>query len=593
VVSTKYGAGDFVGHLPYNPTLRLGRNRRLVEFQARREFEGFGAFPNYLGHLHQGAIQSLCKDNPNIEGIWLWTQRGGPLRAGPLSLYPFCGFWLLIDSNVYITGRLAWNPKADLHELTEIWIRKNFGKDPNAVGKLLEIFFLSRKAVLKGHYVEAFSKQRLRALGTEVPTLAHVWDMVGGSSAVLTGVFLSCKGRLQESIAEGFQAVRIVQQMRRIAGSIDKSQVGHVYNLKNLNASLEYEESLLDTLAWYRKAFLSFYQWTHCGSSHYFTQWETAYDTYLEKRHMHLSTYENNLDFPAYNFSPADVGMAHAQRSLTMAWLARFLLVIALGIFFGGSNWGQRVTGAYPGKDQLRRLWDAFAAPWRADCTEKDSLPEALWIELLVSFLIIFGALVFSSFLSSCFSLWIIFSLLAFLAVLHLVSWWRFEKDRRLIYHFMGWLLWLMILFMAVVSVRGPPYFWYLVWSSALFRVVFFGLLISSAMWPFWATVSIPRHSSWVLKYAWLGAFVISLGAGIWAASIPPAFFGVEEFLTRLNNELGLIPLCLSRILGITSHLKISENLPHFGMMAGAIATLMGLGLVREKKASTEMDCMS
>ena len=51
IVSTKYTLGDFYSHLPLNDTLEVGDQRRIVEFQSRREFENFGAFPNDLGAL--------------------------------------------------------------------------------------------------------------------------------------------------------------------------------------------------------------------------------------------------------------------------------------------------------------------------------------------------------------------------------------------------------------------------------------------------------------------------------------------------------------------------------------------------------------
>ena len=49
IVSTKYTLGDFYSYLPLNDTLEPGDQRRIVELQSRREFEGFGALPNDLG----------------------------------------------------------------------------------------------------------------------------------------------------------------------------------------------------------------------------------------------------------------------------------------------------------------------------------------------------------------------------------------------------------------------------------------------------------------------------------------------------------------------------------------------------------------
>ncbi len=83
VVSTKYTSGDFYSHLPLNPTLLTGSQRRIVEFQARREFEGFGSLPNDLVAEQAQALTTFLAANPHVEGVWNWTQDGGPLRAGP------------------------------------------------------------------------------------------------------------------------------------------------------------------------------------------------------------------------------------------------------------------------------------------------------------------------------------------------------------------------------------------------------------------------------------------------------------------------------------------------------------------------------
>ena len=53
IVSTKYTLGDFYSWLPLNKTLEQAVQRRIIEFQSRREFENFGAFPNDLGAKYQ------------------------------------------------------------------------------------------------------------------------------------------------------------------------------------------------------------------------------------------------------------------------------------------------------------------------------------------------------------------------------------------------------------------------------------------------------------------------------------------------------------------------------------------------------------
>ena len=52
IVSTKYAMGDYYSYLPLNPTFTQGTQKRIVELQNRREYEGFCAFPNYVAPVH-------------------------------------------------------------------------------------------------------------------------------------------------------------------------------------------------------------------------------------------------------------------------------------------------------------------------------------------------------------------------------------------------------------------------------------------------------------------------------------------------------------------------------------------------------------
>lgn len=102
VVSTKFVMGDFDSFLPLNPTLTTGDEDRIVELQGRREFEAFSSVPNDVGPAHQTALQSFLAEGAGeggegagdggeggeggVNGIWMWTQDGGPWRASVLRL---------------------------------------------------------------------------------------------------------------------------------------------------------------------------------------------------------------------------------------------------------------------------------------------------------------------------------------------------------------------------------------------------------------------------------------------------------------------------------------------------------------------------
>ena len=374
IVSTKLTGGDFYSDLPLNATLRSGDQQRIIEFQNRLEFEGSMAFPDYIAPLNQQAMQSLRAANPRIDGIWHWNQNGGPQQAGPMSLYPFYGFWLNIDANSYVTSRLGWEPDADIADLTSAWVRRTFGNDPQAVANLTEMLSLSREAALKGLYISPFATQQVNALGLKTTPMMWIfeWDIVDGSNSVLSTVYLASRDQLDAAIAEGFAAVDTVHRMQALLADIDPAQISQPELLARLADSLAYEANLFETLAWYRKAFLRYYQWLDTGDPAAGRDWRQAFGQYKAQKTAHLARYEGDRDFPAYNFFAADIGMAHAQRAQTMAWLARLWLVIMALLLLAGSGPIARRTPDYPGKAGLRAVWLALTAP-----TTRQPLPPA------------------------------------------------------------------------------------------------------------------------------------------------------------------------------------------------------------------------
>ena len=163
VVSTKYTLGDFYSHLPLNDTLETGDQRRIVELQSRREFESYGALPNDLGDLYQQALQHFLAANPKVEGVWTWTQDGGPWRAGPMTLEGTSGFWQLYELNTVLGARLARDPDADPAEVTDDWVRRWFSTDPATVRAINAAMALSRDAVTHGLYIGPYADKRVFA----------------------------------------------------------------------------------------------------------------------------------------------------------------------------------------------------------------------------------------------------------------------------------------------------------------------------------------------------------------------------------------------------------------------------------------------
>lgn len=569
VVSTKYVGGDFYRYLPFNETLTVGDQRRIVEMQNRLEFEGFMAFPNLISGLHTKALSRFMASNPNIEGIWQWTQNGGPQQAGPMSLYPFYGFWLNIDANVYTTSRLAANPEAEPDHVAADWVRRRFGDDPEVVEPLVKMLGLSGEAARKGLYVSAFADKQVLALGLETTPMMWIfeWDIVSGSSSVLSVIYRLARDDVDAAIAEGREAVALAKQMRALVREVDESKVKDPALLDKLAASVEYEVDLLQTLATWRESFLRYYQWLDTGDSQARRAWRDAFAEFKRRKRAHVARYGDNLDFPAYNFFAVEQGMVHAERSVTMAWLSRGLLaVLVLVLGLGVFALRRRRLHRWRGPAALVR---AVVTPGRSDELESLSGQGRAVTVAACGAWVASAMLTFSGFASVHFPVLLGMMVTVFGAVLLAVN---HRTAGAVLVGVCAPLMLLGAAFVSVAAIRGPGLFWYWFWTSPEFRTGFTVVAVMLLLWSLygaWATVC--DHHVGRDRHVWAFAGVLlACGAVLVAVGAVPAAAGLETMLTGFNNEMAILPLGLSMILGITTHLGIPTNLPVTIMTVGA-----------------------
>ena len=93
VVSRKFGTADFFRYLPLNPRIVESQHQQIIELQARREYEGFGAFPNYVGRQYQAYRDQLARCD-TLRGISVWCQTGG---------------WSHFDRLTFLENSSPWN----------------------------------------------------------------------------------------------------------------------------------------------------------------------------------------------------------------------------------------------------------------------------------------------------------------------------------------------------------------------------------------------------------------------------------------------------------------------------------------------------
>ncbi|MEV0005115.1 hypothetical protein AB0H28_22915 [Micromonospora sp. NPDC050980] len=577
IVSTKYTLGDFYSHLPFNTTLFGGAQRRIVEFQARREFEGFGALPNDLGPLHAAALRAFLAANPHVEGVWNWTQDGGPLRAGPMSLYLRAGFWQLYDLNTYAVARLAWDPDTDPARVTADWAYRTFSADPATVAAIGAAMALSRSAVTTGLYVGPYADTSVRALGLEPPPMMWIfeWDIPTGDSAALDSIYAVTGDRVDEAVAEGGAAVATARRMRALVAGTDPATWRDAALRQRFVDTLDYQVDLFATLAAYRTMVLRHAQWLDTGSADAYADWRSAAGAYREARDRHRQRYGGDLDLPAYRFTAADLGAQRADRDPAMAWAARALLALVGVVVVLGLRGRRRDSGRRPGGAAARALLLGALRPWRlAGLPAPASRADRVLVWLVPAAVLVASRLVFTWFAAPAHLLvtlggWALFALVARLAV--------GRRDPFALWAVVGGVALLRsVLLLAVLAGRGPGGYWMVFWTAPARRAVYLTIAVAAFCWLFVATAVVLRDRYGVTRRRAAGLVLAAAGVPLAVLAGLVAWIGAERALTVWNDQMALLPWGLSRILGITVYLGIPTGLP--GHAAGVGVALVAAG---------------
>jgi len=566
IVSTKYSLGDFYSHLPFNDTLEIGSQRRIVEVQSRREFEGSGALPNDLADLYAQALTRFRAANPKVEGIWTWTQDGGPWRAGPMSLELKTGFWQLYELNTYAAARLALDTSAEPAEITASWARTYLSKDPATVHAIGEAMALSRDAVTTGLYIGPFAGQRVFALGLEPPPMMWIfeWDILTGDSAVLDVVYSISRGRLDEAIAEGRHAVNVTRKMHDLVSGTDPASWSDPGLRDRFVAALAYQSDLFEVLAHYRAMVLRHAQWLDTGESAARNAWSTARADFVRAADRHEARYAGDLDLPAYNLTAARIGVERADRDLPMAWAARGALLAVVAWM----AWGVRRRGS-----TARAHLISAVAPWRAGQFVPASRTGRAALVLVPAAALVVSRAVFTWFAAPAHLVPVLGAWAAFVAVVMIAV----PRAARLpvIATVGGVALLRTALLLAVLSNRGPGHYWLMMWTEPTQRSVY--IIVAFALFAWTLVAAAWAAAPLVGGRRAAGSVVLGVGIAMLLLGGLIAVIGLEDAISAWNDQLAVLPWGLARILGITVYLGIPSSTPLWIAGAGGLVALLGL----------------
>ncbi len=210
VVSMKYGQSDFFRYLPLNRLFFRGRHRKLIEFQARREYEGFGEYPSFIGWDYQRIRDALI--GQNLAGISVWCQTGGWSGFRRLTWLDDNAVWN--ELNAFVTVRM-FRDNITADQAIQEYYRAHW-PDPHW-RPLQELLRLSDEVIKELLYIEDFASRHIYFRRLRVPPLVTVyWRYIVANHFMRK--FMHCYvSNGAKAVKQGYDALEKIRRMQELA----------------------------------------------------------------------------------------------------------------------------------------------------------------------------------------------------------------------------------------------------------------------------------------------------------------------------------------------------------------------------------------
>lgn len=210
-ISMKYGESDFFRYLPLNKLFFRSSHRKFVELQARREYEGCGEYPSFVGLDYQ-AYQEQLEGAENVVGLSVWCQTGGWTTFRRLTYLDPEGVWNEINTHVALR---IFKHGETAQEAVMHWHTRN--RPHTDFESTWELLRLSSEVVSELLYVRDFAQQKLFFRRLRIPPLISAsWDHILVTHS-LRKVLRNYTRDPHEAVREGHAALGKITRMREHA----------------------------------------------------------------------------------------------------------------------------------------------------------------------------------------------------------------------------------------------------------------------------------------------------------------------------------------------------------------------------------------
>lgn len=214
-LAIKHTQGDYLRTFGFNKTITVGKHKQVIEVQCQREYEGKGAFPNYVANAvingfeeNKNAPSPRClndvKNDSIFYGVWTWSRGGGWYG-------PYISNELWCDLNTYVMSQWAKNPNRTEEEIFNEYAQKS-GISEKTLPYFRRLCLLTPDAIIRGR-------------GSFIHPVNVVWtrDHYLGGINQLKGIFnwILEKNLVEESLYEMKLGVSIWKEIVELADKVE------------------------------------------------------------------------------------------------------------------------------------------------------------------------------------------------------------------------------------------------------------------------------------------------------------------------------------------------------------------------------------
>lgn len=378
-----------------------------------------------------------------------------------------------------------------------------------------------------------------------------------GSSVELSHMYHHAKSDFNEVVGSGVVSLREARVQRdRLLFSRDTA-TSDLEEYNRLIAELEYKTELLRLLDYFTNYYMHYYRWIDTGHLPSAVSYKLAMGQFRATVSYHQEKYKETPNPRGMDLEELLVGTHVAGQSDRSVRWARVLTVILLFMLIMGIP--RFIRDRDYRKFAATLYFDAIFRPNKVSDLNAWHSIARMGVALIVLYL--FGGVVLSSFSS-----WLLPLVLGALGLLPVVFLALLINNNRknieIVVSLMAPKVLVMIVFLGVVAVRGPMFFWYHIWVSELFRTLFLAVLTMMVFHKFHVHMVLIRKWSHLNRSG--AAALLGMAAGLQCllGAIFLKVFGLEKSLQALNRDLVLLPGGSRDMLGIADWMGLSPEFP-------------------------------